>query len=167
MAKRKLTDAQRGFIPKLRALGLSFRDIGYMFDVSDVTIYYQVYPKKKNISMRKYSEHNAIGTVIDSKKTIVRKLKKRPRPDLCEVCEDRPAKAYHHWNNEDPSIGLWLCFRCHMAAEVMDDLPNLDLFTVYIDLKEKAALEVVAERQRTEDMINASYERWLNARQRV
>ncbi len=167
MAKRKLTDAQRGFVPKLRVLGFSFRDIGYMFDVSDVTIYYIVYPEKKNASMRKYSEHSATGTMVEGKKTVVRNLTKRPRPDKCEMCEDRPAKAYHHWNDEDPSIGLWLCFRCHMAAEVMDDSPNLDLFTVYIDLKEKAALEVVAERRRTKDAIDASYKRWLNARQQV
>ncbi len=165
MVRRKLTDAQRGFVPKLRTLGFSFRDIGYMFGVSDVTIYYCMYPEKKSTSMRKYSEHSATVTVVDGKKTIVRNLSKRPRPDRCELCGDRPAKSYHHWDEDDPSVGLWLCFRCHMAAEVMDDFPTLDFTRVYFGLKRKAAEEVAAEREETANKMRASYKRWQDAQQ--
>ncbi len=165
MVERKLTDAQRTLIiPKIRALGYSFREIGKMYNVSDATIYYCIYPEKRRASMNLYSGRKMIQTVINGKITIIRGLDKRPRPELCELCSRKPTKAYHHWDDDDPSIGLWLCYRCHITVEVMDDFPDIDLHSFYLDLKEKAATEVVTERKRFNDEIEVKRARWLKSR---
>ena len=49
--------------------------------------------------------------------------RKRPKPELCELCEKKPPKAYHHWG---PIIegeyvpGIWVDHRCHQFAELFD-----------------------------------------------
>jgi len=46
---------------------------------------------------------------------------KRPRPELCELCNrDSRRLVYHHWDDENYSKGLWLCWRCHNVAEAAD-----------------------------------------------
>ncbi len=43
---------------------------------------------------------------------------KRAYPDnqLCEVCGYRNLRlSYHHWNDNDFSKGLWVCYSCHIA----------------------------------------------------
>ncbi|MBA7586542.1 hypothetical protein ES708_28544 [subsurface metagenome] len=48
-------------------------------------------------------------------------LFKRPRPRCCEVCnQERKRLSYHHWDDDHPDIGLWLCGWCHAMAEVVD-----------------------------------------------
>ncbi len=39
----------------------------------------------------------------------------------CEVCH-KPANRldYHHWNDDYPCLGLWLCVQCHIMAEKVD-----------------------------------------------
>lgn len=50
-------------------------------------------------------------------------LNKRPYPEdnKCELCEKvRTRLMYHHWDDEKPSLGLWLSIRCHNFAEVLE-----------------------------------------------
>lgn len=75
MVKRRLTDAQEASIPKLRELGLPFREIGDMFGVSDATIYYRIYPEKRKASRDKYLAHKALMMTVEGREQEAAKIK--------------------------------------------------------------------------------------------
>ena len=98
---------------------------------------YQATWRKKNPNYQKI--YNRQHTLVVGGKRIV--VNKRTRPDTCEVCEmvgdytgDR--LSYHHWNDSNPHLGLWLCFMCHRMAEGVDR----GLYTIY--LKKKAEVNI-------------------------
>lgn len=64
----------------------------------------------------------------------VRAPGKRPRPRVCELCGVVSRLEYHHWDEEDFSKGLWLCWRCHTFAEGVDAGLSEDN---YLRLKQK------------------------------
>lgn len=49
-------------------------------------------------------------------------ITKRQCPEKCEICKRKRAYrlGYHHWDDNNPSKGLWLCIRCHRIAEALD-----------------------------------------------
>lgn len=52
----------------------------------------------------------------------IRGLNKRSRPDDCELCnEDHRMLYYHHWDDNNYNIGLWLCHRCHYKVEWIEN----------------------------------------------
>ena len=64
------------------------------------------------------------------------KVNKRPRPDnICEICGRTGKKKldYHHWDNEHPEKGIWVCYLCHRLAENIES----GLHTVYLQKKEE------------------------------
>lgn len=72
-------------------------------------------------------------------------LRKRPRPHHCELCHHfhnengRPIRLeYHHWINEYPEIGLWLCYKCHHFAEYLDRSGATMSVSIYYTLKREA-----------------------------
>lgn len=62
-----------------------------------------------------------------------------PNDGACELC-DRVIRrlGYHHWDDEVPKFGLWLCETCHNAAEVFER----GLIDRYVQLKDKVSREV-------------------------
>ena len=63
------------------------------------------------------------------------RVKKRQRPwdDACEICKRVSKKlSWHHWDDNRPERGIWVCFLCHSMAECIDR----DLHGVYILMKE-------------------------------
>ncbi len=71
-------------------------------------------------------------------------LNKRPYLGTCEVCGMESVKsgdlAYHHWDDSDPSMGMWLCHMCHGMAEVYDNQgtpDNQEMLKIYLRLKVK------------------------------
>ncbi len=45
-------------------------------------------------------------------------VEKRPRPDNCEVCGCTPKRLdYHHWDDNHPELGIWVCKTCHDMCE--------------------------------------------------
>lgn len=66
---------------------------------------------------------------------------KRPRPSCCELC-GVPFKpnnyAYHHWDDSDPSKGIWVCKTDHIIVNTLDKIP--DFANRYFKLKEKMEL---------------------------
>lgn len=92
-----------------------------------------------------------VSTMIRGNHVLLKAPYKRIKPTECELCgEERAHLHYHHWDNENPSIGLWLCYRCHMFAERADALTDW-----YFELKEKAEREVLeAMRKEEESMIH-------------
>lgn len=53
-------------------------------------------------------------------------LNKRTYPNgICELCSIKVDRMhYHHWDDDNPSLGLWLCPNCHRYAEGMDQVLN-------------------------------------------
>lgn len=50
---------------------------------------------------------------------------KRPFPGKCELCEktyedDKNKFHYHHWIEEEPTFGIWVCVKCHWMIEAVD-----------------------------------------------
>ena len=44
-----------------------------------------------------------------------------PDPPACEMCcKEGRRLVYHHWDDDDYSLGLWLCQHCHNAAHVVE-----------------------------------------------
>lgn len=72
---------------------------------------------------REYRARNYVGTVINGKHVSLKTPYKRPKPVPleCELCGWVPkVLGYHHWDDDNPSVGLWLCFSCHMFVERLD-----------------------------------------------
>ncbi len=50
--------------------------------------------------------------------------RKRDFLGFCELCGkpivDGKKKAYHHWDDELPAMGIWVCYLCHKTAEGID-----------------------------------------------
>lgn len=72
---------------------------------------------------RDYIARNYVGTIINGKHVFLKTPYKRPKPALleCELCGRVPkVLGYHHWDDGDPSVGLWLCFSCHMFVERLE-----------------------------------------------
>ncbi len=97
-------------IKKLRSMKLTYRQIGKIFGVSSTQIQYWLNGRK------------------------VEYLRKRLK--RCEICGRSKVLNHHHWDN--PRIGLWLCPRCHWAAEVLEEMP--DFVLTYFKLKDTAQL---------------------------
>ena len=58
---------------------------------------------------------------------------KRHRPEACEVCGyPKPRLNYHHWDDDHPEKGLWLCGICHYMAGMIER----DLHNKYLRLKQ-------------------------------
>jgi hypothetical protein len=71
---------------------------------------------------------------------------KRTRPNNCELCEqNRRRLYYHHWQEDNPSIGLWLCNMCHSFAEIYDK----KMSPKYRHLKIEVIEEVLGRSKRT------------------
>ena len=73
------------------------------------------------------------------------KVEKRDYPEgaLCELC-GREAKllSYHHWDDEVPEFGLWLCTICHKIAEALE----VGVADKYNQLKQEVSREVALEK---------------------
>lgn len=76
--------------------------------------------KAVNIQRAKYVSSHYVGTQIDGKHTVLKTPLKRNKPKGCELCGKIVRLSYHHWDNKNPSKGIWLCFRCHGLAESLD-----------------------------------------------
>ena len=48
---------------------------------------------------------------------------KRPYPidSICEICDKAARKlSYHHWDNNIPSQGIWVCHACHSGCNFLE-----------------------------------------------
>jgi hypothetical protein len=66
---------------------------------------------------------------LGSSRGVIRGLHKRPWLGFCELCGKAPRQlSYHHWDDNNPSKGIWVCNRCHMTIEGIDDKRTLRKF---------------------------------------
>lgn len=60
---------------------------------------------------------------------------KQPYPidSVCEICQKSSNRlGYHHWDDNNPSCGIWACYSCHSGCNFLEK-PNF--VTKYIELK--------------------------------
>lgn len=68
---------------------------------------------------------------------IAGRVDKRARPDnICEVCGGKCGRLnYHHWDDSNPKLGVWVCRRCHSVVGSIDDGDMEVWMKRYLDLK--------------------------------
>lgn len=98
--------------------------------------------------MARYREHmdemrrTRLGVQIGTRHRTVYGLNKRARPDKCELCHKaRKLLFYHHWDDSNYSMGIWLCVNCHFFAERVES----GQVEQYQGLKERIESEVKAK----------------------
>ena len=88
---------------------------------------------------REWQRKHHLGTV-NYKGDIIRVsgLNKRSYPDGCELCNRNNCKLYyHHWEKSNYNKGMWLCFKCHQLAEIIDIMHPLSLEELIIKYLDK------------------------------
>lgn len=128
MGKRNLSDTKVSNIKKLRGLGYTVKRIAELTGVSTMTVNDYTLPgfyQKRLKYARDYLRRTVMLTGSTKEGAVLlRHLNKRPYSDECELCGKLRERHhhYHHWDDSNPSMGLWLCFKCHRMAELMDSL---------------------------------------------
>jgi len=64
------------------------------------------------------------GKVLCVNGKFISGLNKRGYSEICEICGRGGLLVYHHWDDSDLNKGLWLCYRCHLIAEMVDKVDN-------------------------------------------
>jgi hypothetical protein len=144
---RRLTDEQISLIRLMRSGGELVKDIASVVGTSEVTVrYYSTHGAKEVLTAKshrnateRYRAHN-LTTSIGGKLVRIGGLQKRPHPGYCELCsKTQKMFLYHHWDDDNPSLGLWVCHRCHNVIEVVDMEGSEEFIAIrskYIKLKE-------------------------------
>jgi len=64
------------------------------------------------------------------------RVNKRPRPTNCELCGRlKKILGYHHWDDDDPSKGVWVCGNCHWIVGAYEKKHSDIITERYIKLK--------------------------------
>ena len=68
---------------------------------------------KQNFRMW-YKEHPELHYGLDSD---------RPNPGHCELCPSTTKRLnHHHWDDDNPRKGIWVCSRCHFIVGYFDKI---------------------------------------------
>ena len=91
---------------------------------------------------REHYRKHCLSTKRDGKIIKWKNLNKRDYFGKCEMCgsEKEFKFDYHHWNDNKPDLGMWLCFKCHAFAEMLDKITSdkaHSYINSYYKLKEK------------------------------
>ena len=92
------------------------------------------YREKGTDAFERDREHRRKHYLKTSDGKIHRNLNKRSYPGECEICGKEQAMSlkYHHWDDNNLSMGLWLCWPCHKFAHLLDEWT---LASKYLQLK--------------------------------
>lgn len=123
---------------KLGKYGLRKNDPNYGRVLYALNEDYRLHVKESNErnkeSKKAHRRNSVLCTNINGEQVIIH-VDKRPWPGHCELCnhEDRII-FYHHWDDKDMSKGIWLCYLCHIFAEIADIEGKFEKYTT---LKQK------------------------------
>jgi len=82
--------------------------------------YHIAHKEVLNTRRREYFRAHALKTTLNGREITVEGLQKRPRPNECEICGRTEPEIkilqYHHWDDGNLSMGIWVCYFCHMAV---------------------------------------------------
>lgn len=82
------------------------------------------------IKMKQYNRKH----LIDSDVRIYGTKRDYPLDNCCEVCKRTGRKlAYHHWQNSNLQLGVWICLTCHKLAHGVDE----GYLNNYLQIREK------------------------------
>ncbi len=89
--------------------------------------------KEHKYRYKLYSRQNYLNGV---------KTPKRVVTNNCEVCGGKAVKLYyHHWDDSNTLLGMWLCYSCHRVAEYVDSDVTLSLADRYKLVKQAITCE--------------------------
>lgn len=160
MAKRK-TDVAT--ILALRRQGLTVKEVAAHLEVCYQTIYLYLNNQgrlRQYETTRRWQEEHPQGardyrrqhSAFTKDRKMVYGITRRPRPETCELCRRNSRRLhYHHWNDEEIEVGLWLCTACHRLAEVVDKGAIEDV-DKYLELKAAAATDLDREKELAQGM---------------
>jgi hypothetical protein len=101
--------------------------------------YYSNKPKRnficKKCAKKKVKEYRRKSLIQTGGKIIhVPNKRTYPKDCRCEIC-DKTCKrvVYHHWDDRNPSNGIWVCSACHSFVERFE----AGFLKKYLELKEK------------------------------
>ncbi len=101
------------------------------------SIYIKKYYKEHKREITEYNRLHVIHTGHDSAhRNWITGLQKRPYPDkaVCEICGRESKKlSYHHWDDKNPSLGIWICYGCHQGCNFVEKIFWVNR---YIELKQ-------------------------------
>ena len=71
-------------------------------------------------------------------------LHKRVYPNHCEICGVLRERRlhYHHWDDSNPSRGIWICFYCHRLVEFYEKGLIASYLRKYLTLKQIVEMTV-------------------------
>jgi len=126
-------------IPELRAQGKLYREIASELGISAGPVKRVLNPKsyrrkllRQRESPKSRENRNEVRSrrrVFTVRVTINGKRKgfqvdgRRPKPGRCEFCHEEVEGrelGWHHWDDNHLEYGLWLCFKCHYFAEMVE-----------------------------------------------
>ena len=85
--------------------------------------YYLLNKIKIDEYRRNWRRHNQLGQLNKFGEKIVIRCIKRPHTLICELCNNYVKRTvYHHWDDEHPGRGMWICLKCHNKAEAIEDV---------------------------------------------
>jgi|GEM_PF-3272506 len=71
--------------------------------------------------IREYQMTNGLYVDIEGKQIFISGVRReRPSDGLCEMCRKRKFEDYHHWDNTNIKLAMWLCSKCHPIAEIAE-----------------------------------------------
>jgi len=82
--------------------------------------------EKYTIRMKEYNRKYTLCSTNSNGDRIVLKIIKRPHTLTCELCNKEVKKTvYHHWDDEHPEFGIWVCGWCHQTVEIIEKIPDI------------------------------------------
>lgn len=112
----------------------------------------------KNEYLKKYQREFLQGGVRVKIRDVwhyVRVPGKRPKPKSCELCGRSSELVYHHWDNTNLLLGMWVCRACHSIIRHIED----GLVGMYLKLKDDIAREIGDAVVDVEDQIRQIHRR--------
>jgi hypothetical protein len=94
--------------------------------------YHQEHLERAREQSRNYRRETRV-TLKDGKQIQIDNKPRRP-DNICQLCGDtREVIAYHHWDDNYPHCGVWVCVPCHKGCEMFEK----GLIDKYVSMKEK------------------------------
>ena len=98
--------------------------------------YMAAYYLKNKVSIKLASRDYHRKHKLDTTSGLITHLNKRPHTLICELCNaEVKHTVYHHWDDSNPELGIWICTLCHFTVERIEKIPHIK--RLYINLKKK------------------------------
>ena len=80
--------------------------------------WYRANTEKMRIQSREYNRKFKVYLKTTGKAIRVNNKRQRPIGSQCELCRRIPNRLiYHHWTDEHPEWGMYICGYCHLFVE--------------------------------------------------